>query len=253
MKLRTATLCLCSALAFMVAANAVEYSGLVGAGYHHMTDTDITAGGGAALFSFGNPGFQAQLDASNEHYAEKGVTGDLTTVTGDFFWRDAKGSIGASLSYHRISAGAYGYYYGGSEDVVSYGAFGEWYFNRWLSLRVKGGGYSGDLSGEYAGAGFRLYPLPNLALNASYDYLSLNGPYGSGGNADQIGTYAEYMPMRSMPVSIAASYSYSKFSGGDSANTFGVVLIYRFGNPRDHSLSGWDRNGPIQWNGALPL
>ena len=257
MKLRYAALVLCAALPFVSGANAfdvydVNISGIVGGGYARTTgDIDLLAGGGAALFSFGKPGFQAQLSADNKHYSASGVTGDLTSITGDFFWRDGKGAIGASVSYHRASAGTsfYGTYYGGSVSAESYGAFGEWYVKRYLSLRVKGGGYSGDFSGAYGGAGFGIYPWSNLSVNASYNYLSLNG----GGNEHQIGANVEYLPMRSLPLSISVGYTYDKYNGGGSANTYGIVLKYRFGNPRDDSLTGWDRSGPTQWNGALPL
>jgi len=228
-------------------SQAVDIGGIAGAGYAHSSGVSEWAGAGGALFAFGNPGFQAQIDAGDEHILVSHVSGDLLHAGGDVFWRDGKGTFGASVTYYSLSGGTGSWLFNAKASAESYGLFGEWYTTRWLSLRLAGGRYSGDFSGEYGGAGVGLYPLPDLQLTGTFDYVTLHG----GGHASVYSGGAEYMPFRSIPVSVAAEYA--RETGGGSSNTISIVLKYRFGGATGAPLVGWDRRGPVQWNAALPI
>lgn len=231
-------------------AHAVEITGLGSASYVHASGGIDGYGGAAmALFSSEETGLKTQISGSYQSAGLDGVSVKLANFGGDLFWRDKAGAIGASVGYHRLSADAslLGISLSGTANVQSYGAFGEWYANKWLTLQVKGGGFGSDVSGGYAGAGFSFYPLRTLAWTATYDYLS----FSHFGDMSSLSTGLEYLPMPSIPISIAAHYAYS-WSGGANANTFGITLTFRVG-PGGRDLRSWDRTGPTQWTGAIAI
>ncbi|MDR3525822.1 MAG: hypothetical protein P4L57_00980 [Rhizomicrobium sp.] len=252
MQFKSMLLGLCAGLPLVVCAHAVDISGLAGVGYGRVTGGVNEYGGdGAALFSFGNSGFQAQISGGDTHAQTKSISADSAHISADIFWRDPKGSFGTTLSYHRISAGisAYGISGRGNANAESYGAFGEWYASRWLTLRFKGGGYNGDADGAYAGGGLGLYLGRNLVLNGTYDYVTMNGA----GHLSTAGTSLEFMPYQPWPFSTAIQYSRATQSGGGkSTDVIGFVLKFRLGQS-DMDLRSWDRKGPTQWNGALAI
>ena len=62
----------------------------------------------------------------------------------------------------------------------------------------------------------------------------------------------EYLPFAGTPFTVGATYSYLE-SAGASSNAFGFSLKYRFGASAGSSLTDWDRSGPQQWTGQLPI
>lgn len=242
---------LVAGLSITSAANAVEITGLAGVGYANATgDVNAWEGAGAVLATLANPDLNVQLSGGYERLTYSGLSGDLFNVTSDFFWRGKVGSFGTTVAYHRLSGGGnyYGYSFQGSGNVESVGAFGEWYVANALTLRLKGGSYFGTVKGAYAGTGLALYLGRNLSLSGNYDYLAING----GGHTSSTGASLEAIPYEPWPVSVAVSYSHE--SAGNytsSGNTIGFAIKFRFGPSTN--LRAWDRSGPTQWNGALPL
>jgi hypothetical protein len=198
--------------------------------------------GGAALYVFSNPGFDVQLNAGYDHLDGSGGNANAWTVDGDVFWRDAKGSIGGSFSYANLSSGL-----GLGANLQSYGAFGEWYATRDLTLQLKGGGFSGKgTSGGYVDGGAMYYLSRDFALDLNVGYESLGYPH-----VFDVGGGAEYM-VPGIPVSFQLGYDYTTSSGGyGSGSTFLFQIKFRTGDPADRDLEGYHRQGAIDWNGSI--
>jgi hypothetical protein len=232
----------------MTSASAVDAAEQVSVGYEHVSQGNLNAfsGRGDLLVSFDNPGFQAQLSGGDKHLDISGVSVDLTDITANLFWRDRMGTFGASFTYHRLGAGVNinGFTASGSISAESYGVFGEYYFNKSLTFRVKGGGYSGDFEGYYGGAGLAFYPGRNMALGFTYDYVSMTG----GGHTSMPGASFEVLPYEEWPATVGLNYTHETESGG--SDIIGIVLKWHIG-ANGNDLRAWDRTGPIQWNGAL--
>jgi len=206
------------------------------------------SGGLAALFSFDQPGVNLQIGGGEDHLSISGVSLDLLNAGGDLFWRDNKGTFGASFRYSTVSKSGVNLHY------VTYGLFGEWYTARNLSLRFNGGGlngtftgfgFSGNATGGYGSVGAEYYPIPDLGISASYQYVGI-----SGARVHTIGIQAEYLISHTYPLSLAIGYNHQGTNGGD-INSFGVHLRYRFGT--EGSLVSIDRNGPVSWDGGISL
>lgn len=237
-----------TAVLVMTGASAVDASEQVAVGYDHLSQGDLNAfsGRGDILVSFGNPGLQAQISGGDKHLDVKGVSVDLTDVSADVFFRDRMGTFGASVAYHRLGAGVNinGLTASGSVSAESYGVFGEYYFNKLLTLRVKGGAYSGDFEGWYGGAGASIYPGSNMALAVTYDYVSMT----HGGHTSMPGASFEVLPYEEWPATVGLNYTHEVEGGG--TDTIGIVLKWHIG-ANGSDLRAWDRSGPVQWNGAL--
>lgn len=234
----------------MTGAAAGDASEQISAGYDHISGGNLNgfSGRGDLMVSLANPGFNFQLSGGDEHFDISGVAVDLVDVSGSAYWRDRMGTFGATVAYHRLSAGASfnGVSVSGAVTAESYGAFGEYYFNRSITLRVKGGAFSGDFDGYYGGGGLAVYPADCMAVSAYYDYVSLNG----GSHSSRPGASFEILPYEPWPATITLSYTRETEQGGD--NVFGVVLKWHFGT-NESNLRAWDRTGPAQWNGAMKL
>ena len=74
---------------------------------------------------------------------------DIWNVGGSAFWANMNGRIAASLNYYSTSVS------GVDLHVTSYGAGGEWYAGPSLTVAVKGGGNSADVSAFGASASAR--------------------------------------------------------------------------------------------------
>lgn len=196
------------------------------------------SGGVRALFSFDDPGFNLQADGREHHLEAAGGSADLWLGGIDAFWRDSKGSIGLSYAHGSLSSG-----FGG--DLNSYGAFGEWFVERDLTVRWKGGAFdaTGGGHGWYGGAGGAFYPLPDLGVNIGYTYTDV-----SGAHLHNIDGGVEYLMSHEWPVTIGVGYRYASTTGVGTG-AFMAHLSYRFGV--QGSLENLDRNGPVAWTGAV--
>lgn len=231
-------------------ADAADASEQIAVGYDHVSEGNLNgfSGRGDFLISFANPGFHIQLSGGDEHIDASGGSADIVDISGNVFWRDRMGTLGASVAYHRLSANASfgGIRASGATTAESYGAFGEYYFTRSLTLRIKGGAFSGDFEGYYGGGSASLYPGNNMAVSVEYDYVSLKHE----GHSSRPGASFEILPYEPWPATITFNYARETEYGGD--NIFGVVLKWHFG-ANDNDLRAWDRTGPVQWNGTLKV
>src|SRR5262249_53896645 len=90
-------------------------------------DSDQYTFRAAGTYTFDNPGFGVQLEASDDFYF--GVRYNLAhlwNAGGSVFWRDSKGAIGLSGSYFSVDAPAQPLF-PGKISIENFGAFGEWY------------------------------------------------------------------------------------------------------------------------------
>jgi hypothetical protein len=199
---------------------------------------DDWSGGIAALYSYDH--LNIQLDGSYDRLDPSVGPGlNLWDMDASVFWRDRAGTLGATVAYGSISQAP------GSVQVVSYDAFGEWYATRSLTLRAKGGGFTGGgtTQGWHAGTSGEFYPLADLGVTIDYSYLN-----GGGGHTHNIGADVEYLISHEYPLSIGAGYEHSSLG---SINAFLIKLRYRFGI--EGTLVGIDRNGPVSWDGKPPF
>lgn len=192
-------------------------------------------GGGQALFSFDRPGFNAQLSGAYE--VGDNHTGNIWFGDADVFWRDPKGSIGFSVAHEVFNATSL------DAKVTSYGAFGEWYFHKDLTFRIKGGAFSGDASGGFGGAGVEYFLMPDFGLTGDYTYLTTHGL-----STSTLSAGAEYLVSEDLPFSVRIGYDRTT-GGGQTAETFMLQVKYHFG--LSGSLLDWSHRGPVSWNGSL--
>ncbi len=201
-------------------------------------NTNSIAGSGSVLLSFGQPGANLQIGGGGAK-AFSGGSGTLWLGDADLFWRDSKGVVGASVSHGSIAVA------GLNPSLTAYGGFAEWFASDRFTMRLKGGGFSGDASGYYGGAGAEFYIHPFAGLFAEGDYVHMTGlsTWTGGGGV-------EFMLSSSVPLSIRAGSSYTTAPGAHSTAFF-VGLKYRFG--LGGTLIDMDRSGPVSWNGAMSL
>lgn len=208
---------------------------------------------GQGLFTIDNPGFNIQANFGNSGLKVSGQSADLWHYDGDLFWRDRAGAIGASGGGDSVSAGiasttsssastTKGY------DFYHYGIFGEFFMLSDLTLRSRGGRIAGDQSGYYASVGTAWYPISDIAVNLTGDYIKLDKPAPT---VEDVGIAAEYMPVRDVPVTLSIGYTYAHFSQlGNHQDVLSAGLKWYFGgDPRSGSLVERQRNGPDNWAG----
>jgi hypothetical protein len=214
------------------------FSGALGGGYTWQTVKDVNInlydGSGSVLATFGNSGFNAQLGGGYANQEIEGHSFGTWSFNGLVFWRDIKGAIGVNASYNSmdISGTNFGY--------ENYGLFGEWYAMNDLTLRIRGGGISGehDVSGAYGAAGGEYYITPDLGLNVDAGYNNLSGIHWATAYAG-----AEYLILHEYPLSVSLGYQFVGYTGIPGMHGVMVRLNYRFG--LSGSLIELDRSGPI--------
>lgn len=243
MKRPFSILCLPLALAVSVGAQgATRLSGALDGFYSGQWSggsSNTFGGGGQMLVSFAQPGLNLQLSGSGATISSGGLSANAWVGDADFFWRDAKGSFGASVAHGSVGISIF------SADITAYGGFGEWFPTRNLTLRMKGGGITGDASGSYGGVGGEFYFGPNASTDVEYTYISLSGLTIHTGSAG-----ANMQFLNEVPLALRIAYDFTSTSGV-TASGVSVSLRYRFG--AGGSLVESDRNGPLTWNGALSL
>lgn len=213
----------CAALALASApAFADNFNGYIGGQY---TDFDFNHGGGnvndegvnaAGAFNF-SPNWALQLGGAYNHTDGHNSNGNSWNIDGTPFWNLGQGRVGATVGYTSISDH-------GSVDATHYGAFGEWYATRAITVGVKGGAFTAnhDANGDYFGGEVTGYITPNFALEGSYDYAHVQHVT----NENDYTAQAEWLFSRSVPVSIYGGYTRSDFSGAGnvSANVWFIGL-----------------------------
>jgi hypothetical protein len=249
---------------------------------------------GSVVATFGNPGFNVQLNASNDNIevppltttTPPTVSGGVVTVLastvksdatdwkygGDVFWRDHVGMIGfngtaestnADISTSVVTTTAI---INGKttvsppvlsvtttrQNVESVGMFGEFFVLPQLTLRGKGGWITGDYAGYYGDSSVVYYPYRQLAIGLSADYVRTEHTFGTKSATASL----EYLPIPSMPFSLALQYTYAQNDGSTinshgGENILGGVLRIYFGN-RGSSLRDYQRNEVATWDATPP-
>lgn len=247
---------LAAACATLLAASSVaadEFSGLLDGSFAYSNDrvgpaidTDQYTVRGSLLYTADNPGFGFQLDGQDSfYYGLRHNDAHLWSAGGSVFWRDAKGTVGVSGSYFSSDAPA-APFFAGKTSIESYGAFGEYYPFKNLTLQLKGGGTSGPagLASYFAGGGIVFYDGPDLAVHANFNFTS----FTSGQDWSDYDVGAEYLPFNSVPVSITVGYDHAIVAGVGYTSTIYAGLKYHFGSGR--VLSDYHRTGPAEYTGV---
>ncbi len=167
----------------------------------------------------GNWGVEATGGYHNLSNTGIGRDLDIWNVGGSAFWANVQGRLAATVNYYSTSA------FRADLHVTSYGAGGEFYAGPSVTLAVKGGGNtvdvsgfggSGSDSGGYAGGMAQWYPMPNLSLSGSVDYAEFSFL-----DATSETFKAEYLASETLPVSVYAGYEHVEYNtsgfglGGD--------------------------------------
>jgi hypothetical protein len=241
------------ALAVLCAAAGNAYADELGiytadsAGYRNASGggaegSDVFVGGSAAVGDLG-AGFRGQIDASYDNISASGTHGDAWNTGGDVYWHDAKGSIGLSYNYSSLSGSLWP-----SSNFQSYGAFGEWYFARDLTLRGMAGAFrfgNGD-NGSYGELGIGWYPIRALVINLD------GGLVGFHSNREWVANISgEYM-LSDLPLGLKASYGEEGGGFGGTSTIFMVAITLHTGDIGKYSdLEPYQRRGAAEWTGAI--
>jgi hypothetical protein len=227
------------------------FNGLLGVDYSHLS---VNQGGGSAndfggaatgMFNVGSQ-FALQADGGY-HYLDASNGGGHSNdwnAGGTALWTGYMGRIGATAGYNSVDGG------GSDAHATNYGAFGDWYAMRALTIGVKGGAFnaSGDTKGEYLGGALTGYVTSDFSLQAGYDYTHLQ----HAGNESDLSVKAEYMFSERMPLSFYAGYTNSKISsGGPTINVFSVGLTFYCDPVGPESLEAHQRAGAEQWGNSF--
>ncbi|MGH6871017.1 MAG: hypothetical protein ACREHE_05865 [Rhizomicrobium sp.] len=239
-----ASACVLAVGAIAMPASAANFDGVFSGDYSHL---DASGGGGGSANEWGASGSGAfglgtdwagEIDGGYHNLSSSGANVDVWNIDGAVMWRGAQGRIGALVGYNDGS--------GGGLDVhaTNYGAFGEWYASN-FTLGLKGGGFSANHSvdGDYAGAGVTGYITPNLSLSGDYDYTHFKGL----GNENDYSATAEWMFSQTTPVSVYASYTNSKISGGGPTINTWTIGIKLYTDPMPGTMEDRQRNGAATW------
>lgn len=229
-----------AAIAFLGAAGAATPSGLTGAvtgGYGLIDAMGLSINSydasGTANYAFDDVPINVQGFAGYNRFEFEGSGIDTWTAGGAVSWRDAKGAIGFFGSYNSLQMT------GSDFTYYDYGLFSEWYPRYDLTLRLRGGAFSGEgASGAYGAGGGTYYLTPDLSL-------SVNGSYNNFGPEHwfEFDAGAEYLVFRDLPLSLGVGYSYTDYTGPGDMSALMVRLTYRLGETG--SLVDLDRSGPL--------
>jgi hypothetical protein len=250
-----------TALSFGVAfadsdsSTAVTPQVTVGADYTYLglnnSAGNLNLGGVSAsgVMPIGQTPFIVQGDVGY-HYvsAEGGNNINTYNVGGSVAYATSEGRLGAAVSYNGFDVG-HGV---GNLGAVSYGAYGEWYFNDRITAGLKAGAISptGDASAlfnhetaAYVGVQGIGYVTPNLSLGGSYDWAG-QGPL----SISTAGVTATYQVSQRYPVTVFGGWAYTNTSFGNlnvEGNGVNVGVKYTFGG--GGSLEHRDRTGVDSW------
>lgn len=208
-------------------------------------DTDQYTFKAKGLYTFDNPGFGVQIEGQdNFYFGKKFELAHLWSAGGSIFFRDNKGTIGASFSYASVDAPAPPLF-SGKTSVQSYGGFGEYYVFKDLTLQAKVGGTTGAVgeASVYGGVGLVWYDSPDFAFHSELNFTS----YTSANNWTNVKAWGEYLPFNSIPVSFYMGYDFVNISGlgYTHMSTFLGGLKFHFGE--GYTLRDYQRTGPLEW------
>jgi len=254
-----ASLVFCGAFAGAASANGI--SGTLSGSYAN--DTSSSGGelwniDGTLTGRFGgNWGLEA---VGGYHSLDAGIGSnlDIWNVGGSAFWASVNGRIAASINYYSTSVS------GVDLHVTSYGAGGEWYAGPSLTVALKGGGNSSDVSAfgasasegsGYVGGMLKWYAMPNLALSGSVDYT---GQFGGHVTSETI--EGEWLFSESLPVALYGGYEHADlnssgfgYSGGGAGDLVFVGLKLYMNGDGSGTLVDRQRNGSLGYIAQAPV
>jgi hypothetical protein len=256
--------CVVAAAAFAASPALADFNGTLQGDYGDSTASHSSGNvndwnvSGAGEFGLGWNGLKAQVDAGYTGFSGSGESANQWNVNGDLFWLGAFGRVGAGVGYTTLDVG----HGGGNVNATNYGGFVEWFAAPWATLGIKGGGLSlnansggvgGNGTSDYVGGEAVVYPLHDVAVSGTYDYLTLGG-----GHEGTWGIGAEWLVVHSFPVSVWGAYQGTDFSDGGghtpTINTWMVGLkLYVNGNGAQ-TLEDRQRSGVVGWaSGVSPI
>lgn len=201
-----------------------------------LPDPNIKGIGGEGEFALG-AGLHVQGNAGYNYATLPGTHLSNWNLGGSFFWRGEMGRAGAIVNYTDVHLSVLG-----SAHTTNYGAFGEYFANDQFTVGVKGGGFSGDFSGGYAGIQLTGYVFPDFAVTGAFNYTHLNRV----GAETDLGIQGEYLLSQETPFAVFAGYTYSDISdGGGNVSTFMVGLRFYFNTDGFSSLMERQRSGTV--------
>jgi hypothetical protein len=204
-------------------------------------DSDAWQIGGSGAFPLGMGDFAAQVDASYSSVADVDIFG----LGGSAYWAPAMGRAGLTVSWTTFDEGSADF------DSFSYGLFGEYFASDAITLAVKGGGLtisvdafgtSASDTGGYVGGALIGYLIPNLALQAEVNYITLSGFDGT-----TFGIGAEYLVSSALPISIFGGYTRDTDSDADTW----LIGVRFYAGPSGMTLVEKHRNGTLGWAGSV--
>ena len=208
---------------------------------------NVNAGGVtlSGVTPIGSTNFIVQGDAAyhRESY-EAGVDVDAYNVGGSVAYATTQGRVGVAVGYNGLNLNQGG----GNLNLVTYGAYGQWYATDRVTLGLKGGGASITNSGAdttlaYAGVQATGYLTRDLSVSGTYDWAGENHL-----NLNTASIQAAYQVSRRYPVTVFGGWSYSDVSiyGIDlQGNGVNIGVKYTFGG--EGSLEHHDRAGVDSW------
>jgi hypothetical protein len=207
---------------------------------------NVWGGAGSGAFDLGMSGLKVQVDGGYNEVNFSGGGGNVGdwNIDGALIWQGGMGRIGATVGYNGVSGGG-----GESFNLTNYGGFAEWYAGHMFTLGAKGGGATASGGGftgtaDYFGGEAVFYVVPDLALNADVDYLSV----GSGENLTNYGGTVEWLVSESTPISVYGNYTYTELSsGGGHLTTWLVGVKFYLNNNGASTLVDRQRSGNANW------
>lgn len=132
--------------------------------------------------------------------------------------------------------------------MQSYGLFGQWFAEPFLTVEIKGDRFQGRAEGFYGSSAIILYPYHDMALTFAVD--------GAGDQRshkdvrDGVAT-VEYLPAHDVPVSLYVGYDFA-FASQLPHQQVSMLLLgikaYLGGGGRAGTLVDYQRNGPTNWD-----
>lgn len=170
--------------------------------------------GGEAKFGLG-AGLHVQAQASYNYATLPGNHITNWSIGGAPYWESEMGRVGVVANHYQA------HYFGFTGSSTTFGGFAEYYANPYFTFGVKGGGYTGDLDGSYAGAQVVGYVFPDFALTGAFTYIRANRL----GSQTDLSVQGEYLLSQDVPVSVFVGYSYGDVSNGGGRNHKAMVGV----------------------------
>jgi len=191
---------------------------------------------GEGEFALG-AGLHLQGNAGYNYTTLPGTHLSNWNLGGSSYWRGQMGRAGFVVNYTDVNLAALG-----SASTTNYGAFGEYFPNDDFTFGVKGGGFSGDANGGYAGVSVTGYVFPDFAVTGGMGYTHLN----RFGAETDLSVEGEYLISEETPFAMFGGYTYSDLSdGGGTVHTFHVGVRFYFNTDGFSTLIERHRGGTV--------